>query len=180
MQAPNDYTRAGIVTALFGAVWIALGVQGLPREWATLGVIAGFVLAAVLIAQVRKAAHVSANGTDSRAAKVPRPGYRLIVVAEFVLAIGGVLVLQHFQLGGWWAPWVAMIVGLHFLPMAAIFRSAPFVWTAGAILAVDALACEMLRQPARNAAISIGVACILWFRTISAIHALGAQEVRQG
>ena len=87
-----------------------------------------------------------------------------------VLAIALVAILanrlHHADLA---IDWCAMIVGLHFLPLAKIFR-APNLYVLGILITLWCVLCWMLFQPSMiGIAASIGTGILFWGRCVFSI-----------
>lgn len=87
------------------------------------------------------------DATGRPSSKVSRnPGFRpqrecarsTINAIQWITIITAVVLLQHFKLVPWIVPAVMLIVGLHFLPLARVFRYRAHYLT-GAILVATAL-----------------------------------------
>ena len=67
------------------------------------------------------------------------PIFGLIVGIEVLLAVGGALLLSRRGRQELIAPWVALVVGLHFLPMAPLLGY-PLLYVVGALVTVAGVA----------------------------------------
>jgi hypothetical protein len=120
MPVPRTFTIGHLIGGSFGLVFILVNGGLLPAavQWAV-GIAAvaafGFVLVAFVVRVGRGAAERPEGGFTGR--------YWLIVGAEAVLLFGGLALVRAVEpaaaLG-----WIALIVGLHFIPMA-------WLWAAG-------------------------------------------------
>lgn len=124
--------------ALFGAVWLLVGLS--LAHWRGLTPI---ILLAVLTAVLSgAAARVLANSRGAMAAQGDLPERRRmrrwfgsINLAQWGAIIAAVYVLQRLDLAAWIAPAVMLIVGLHMLPLARLFRYRAHYLTGGALIA---------------------------------------------
>lgn len=66
------------------------------------------------------------------------PIFGVIVGIEVVLAVGGALMLSRRGRSELVAPWVALVVGLHFFPMAPLLRY-PLLYLVAILLTIVAL-----------------------------------------
>ncbi|HIV57591.1 MAG TPA: hypothetical protein H9902_06500 [Candidatus Stackebrandtia faecavium] len=115
----TDFVRDHAFTiawfGLMALVWFGWAQEDPPDKWRPwLGAGSG---AAVLIAGPFGYA-VALRWNDGSALDGQEPLFGLIVLAEFVLAGLGCLVLWRRRQTRWMAWWVALIVGLHFVPLA--------------------------------------------------------------
>ncbi|WP_131096944.1 hypothetical protein [Streptomonospora litoralis] len=132
-----------LIGSSFGAVFVCVNVQPpLPAAAsATLRVaaVAAFLTVVALgFAAARRGAFGESGADDASAGRPPMfgRGFLLVVAAEAVVLFGGFPVLR--ELG---APaeanlaWIALVVGVHFIALAAVWR-APSVAVPGAALAL--------------------------------------------
>jgi hypothetical protein len=69
--------------------------------------------------------------------------------------------------------WCAMVVGVHFLPLAKVFR-APLLGVVGILLTLWCLLCWLLfRSNALVISVTIGTGILLWAGSISALFRAG-------
>ncbi|WP_256107669.1 hypothetical protein [Streptomyces sp. ODS05-4] len=129
--------RSGVgFFALFGLGWLLLGVAALPgpARWVAVG--AGAVVALVLMLAARRRLPASAGGPlpplrRRRFGQVNAVQWLLIAGIAVGCGRGGVPELIP--------PLVALVVGLHFVPLAAVFEQ-PRLRTAAALLCAVAAA----------------------------------------
>lgn len=142
-----------IVCAIFAALWANWAnpmLSGLPGIY---GWVAIFVVAAIsgtlLVAgatTIRRGRRLSrAIGVGDTAPRGMRRGFMVVLIGEIVaLNIAAYLLIGH-HMAQYLAPAVAVVVGLHFLPLAKIFRAPYFfitaiVMTLAGVLAAVAMA----------------------------------------
>ncbi|MGW7460172.1 hypothetical protein [Streptomyces sp. NPDC054797] len=114
-----------LIGAAFGLVFVLVNAGALsPALAVALRVLAIASFIALFIALRR--ARVPAAATDHADGTAPRTfdrGYRLVVAAEVLAALAGVLVVNHLlhapQATG---AWITFVVGLHFFGLAAVWR----------------------------------------------------------
>ena len=127
--------------ALFGALWL-LNAYQLAHEQGRIPVALGLAvtlllcLAAWRVLRTRRSALRTVRDTPQ--AQRMRRHFRTINTLQWIVVAAVVLVLRRFHLEAWIAPAIMLIVGLHFLPLARVFRYRPHVLT-GAVLIVTAL-----------------------------------------
>ncbi|RED56295.1 DUF7010 family protein [Cohnella lupini] len=199
-HTPNIIPRAAVVgtasgvffMALFGTLWAYTGIMGLQgRGLPLLLVIAGIIGASLfiggfsLISASRKLTN-QASSTDVRLEKHTRLWFNLIFAAEGIAVAITIAVCNatgHTEL----IPLViAIIVGVHFFPLAPLFQVRLYYWT-GALLCLLAIVTWlfvpsefMIGDHQVNAFMSItglGSALILW-ATGLAILRIGRGLVR--
>jgi len=151
----------GAVTVMstFAAIWWVVGTAMAGRG-SLLMYVVGLATSAVLIALGWHRAGQTTDAPDAR-----RHRGRVVGIAsavEGVAILVAVNVLANTGRQDLIAPVVAIIVGLHFLPLAR-FLPAPIYYLTGALLVVVGLAGTAVDDPtSRILTVCIGAATILW------------------
>ncbi|WAL63247.1 hypothetical protein ORV05_19675 [Amycolatopsis cynarae] len=140
-----------LIGILFGLVFVEVNARGLPGPWPLVVRIAGVVIAVALFLAVR-----GGPGPADGGGFTPGRGYWLVVAAEALALFGGLFVingvLRHPQVA---VAWIAVVVGVHFFALAAVFRLNRFHGL-GAVLTVLGLAGFVLAALGASAA-TVGV-----------------------
>ncbi|QQK76951.1 hypothetical protein HUG15_16145 [Salicibibacter cibarius] len=118
-------TASGVMfMAFFGTVWANVGIGGLQASASIWLLILAVVIGAVLffsgMALIRGSRNLS--NTNARRSKNVDKWFNIIFVTEFALIIFAAIVcnaIGHFDL---FFPIMAIIVGVHFLPLAYLFQ----------------------------------------------------------
>ena len=132
----RDAAATAAVFGFFAASWFGWAQENPPSTWRN-WLIAGALLS-LLIAVI--GGFVTWQHWSSETAFNPKTGrtFGLIVGIEFAIAGIGAGVL------GWWgradliAPWVALVVGVHFIPLAPLLHS-PLLYGVAALVIIGAL-----------------------------------------
>ena len=127
--------------ALFGALWLLNADQlAHVRGWIPVALVLAVTLllclAAWRVLRTRRSAMRTVRDTPQ--AQRMRRDFRTINTLQWIAAVVVVLTLRRLHLDAWIAPAIMLIVGVHFLPLARVFRYRPHVLT-GAVLIVTAL-----------------------------------------
>lgn len=154
-----------IVCAIFAALWanwahpILSGSPG-PYGWIALLVVAaisGTLLVAGVATMRRGRRMLRTNGAGDTAPRGMHRKFMWVLIGEIAgLNIAAYLLIGH-HMPQYIAPAVAIIVGLHFLPLAKIFRAPHFFVTAGVMAAAGGLA-AMAMATGNSAMVANGVA----------------------
>jgi hypothetical protein len=134
------------VLALFGAIWALAGLNALPGSspGAVVGLVIGvFVAFLVAVGLLKRRAEGHVSGGRSIPADVARRrrrGFGIVVALEVALIVVAVVALGATGLTLLIAPVLALIVGVHFLPLARLFGVRVYVATGASIVAL-ALVC---------------------------------------
>ncbi|MDN6640911.1 MAG: hypothetical protein L0L10_09030 [Tetragenococcus sp.] len=121
MEYLRDIATSVVIYGFFGFVWFGWALEGPKESWKKyLGVACGTSLLIGLFGiylvfnYQEEASVLTEKGLSS--------WYYIIVIIEFLL--GGVVayLLYRKQLENYIAPWICLVVGVHFSPLAFIFQ----------------------------------------------------------
>jgi hypothetical protein len=153
----RDAAMTAAIFGFMGSVWFGWSQEAPPRQWRPL-LISGSV-ASILTAiagGILSWQHWN-DGTvfDSRTS----PIFGIVVAAEFILAGAGAAILGKRGRKDLIVSWVALVVGLHFLPLAW-FLHFPLLGVMGVVMSVAAVSGVPLAK-SRGLATSavVGAAC---------------------
>jgi hypothetical protein len=162
-----------LVQTCFGAGWLGwgMGVANAFSPATTVlfdAVLLVLIVGSVVLLKKGKAISRRAAPATPQENRFGR-SYWIVVVTEFVaigVAVGLALAFHRAEL---MPVGIAFIVGVHFLPLARIFRALIYYFT-GSAVAAWSLGCWIMVSPARMAVwVGIGTGSILW---LSAAYAL--------
>lgn len=171
----RDAATTAAVLGFFALSWLGWSLENPPRR-ARAWVLVSMVVAAVIMVAggVLAAAHWS-DGTVFDADTSPIFG--IVVGVEFALAGLGALFLSRRGRAELIPPFVAAVVGLHFVPLALILGQGLLFALAVAVTAAAVIAPIAARR--RGLAVSfvngLAVGTVLW---VGAAYSLGAVAVR--
>jgi hypothetical protein len=166
--------RGSLIVGMFGAGWLGWGLGEAKAFNGFVGPAFGFIelfLLACSIYVIRKGhllrRQYPAVSVSTRQATLK--SFLLVVLIE-VLALFLVSILAYrLHRPDLAADWYAIVVGLHFLPLAKIFR-APHLGVLGMLITLWCLLCWALFRPnALAASVSIGTGILLWAASVSAL-----------
>jgi hypothetical protein len=160
--------------AIFGMLWMGWGLA--VGNLFTLSVMLTFyaaflALLATAILTIRKGMalrkiHPLAPGPEG--ARIARR-FKIISALE---AMGIVLVLiveGALHRPDLLAVWMGLVVGLHFLPLAKLFRFSAYYYTGAAIIACDVLSWTLLRSSVITVFAALGTGIALWATVVYAL-----------
>ncbi|HEX6684227.1 MAG TPA: hypothetical protein VF062_15595 [Candidatus Limnocylindrales bacterium] len=136
-QFVREAAMTGVIFGFFGMTWFGWAQEAPPKR-ARLALAAGSVasIALAIFAGVLSWRHWN-DGSAINAETGPRFG---VVVAIEILAAGvGAVVLSARRRPDLTAPWVAFVVGVHFIPLAVLLEY-PLLYVAAALVALGAVA----------------------------------------
>jgi hypothetical protein len=133
--------RGAMVLSLFGALWLGLSVQA-AGAWtiplATLLAVV-FILLVILswlsISRGKALRELHPDPSVGAYAARIRKRFRLICILEAAGIVLAIIVPQAIHRPYLVADWIAIVVGIHFAPLASLFRAGVYYVTAVAIVA---------------------------------------------
>jgi hypothetical protein len=161
--------------SVFGAVWLfgwASGVHA-GAGWFAAIVIVAAILFAVALQRYRRDAPEAARFKDSPERRRAGRVFNIVNSAQWIAIVGLGLVLGNTGHGAWIIPMAIGIVGLHFYPLAVVFRNPTHYFTGSAMVAL-AIGYPLLAGP-RSPVGFLGAGLILW---LSAAWALRPHAVQ--
>ena len=165
------------ILALFGAIWALAGLNALPVAppgvlvALVIGVFVGFLVAVGWLKRRAENGVTGKHSTPPHVVAGSRWGFGLVVALEVVLIVAAVVVLGATGYTQLIAPVLALIVGIHFFPLARLFGARVYVATAVsqaglALVCIVAIAVVLARGEAVSftwpVVASLGSAAILW------------------
>ncbi len=167
--ALGGWAIGALVMTGFGALWFISAAQLMSRlNWRVGIAIAVFSFAFGLAAvrQLLRARHLPSTSQLSAdqkavAARIRRR-FGIVLAFEWVPIFAAAVVLNRLNRRELIVPAIALIVGLHFIPLAAIFRGRLYYWTAAAMVAATLAAFAISNPIARQVTICAACGVILW------------------
>ncbi|AYW47906.1 MULTISPECIES: hypothetical protein [Tetragenococcus] len=121
MDYLRDIATSVVIYSFFAFVWFGWALEGPKRSWKKYLVIActtSFLLGVLGIYLIfnyqDEASVLTANGLST--------WYYIIVIIEFFIGGIGAHLLYNKKLDSYISPWICLIVGIHFSPLAFIFQ----------------------------------------------------------
>lgn len=118
-------TASGVMfMAFFGTVWADVGIGGLQKSGAIWLLILSILIGAVLffsgIALIRGSRNLS--NINARNSKNVDKWFNIVFATQFALIIIAAIVCNSIGYFDWFFPIMAIIVGVHFFPLAYLFQ----------------------------------------------------------
>jgi hypothetical protein len=175
MQYARDDAMIALILGFFASSWFGWAQEGPPAGWRSL-LIAGAVLSLVVAAVGAVAAWRNWSGGSALSEPGAWRRYAIIVGVEFGIAAAGAAGIALWGRREFIAPWVCLVVGVHFWPMAPVLKR-PSLIVLGALLTAIAVAAVLVSQrtglaPSAITGLGAGVA-LLGFAIWGAISAIG-------
>jgi hypothetical protein len=150
----------------FGLAWIVMGLEAAGK--ATLPILLPLCcfLAMIVAASiyVMRRTHGSLDRSEEHRAMGKRINRRFGVVnlIQWSLIFAAVYGLPHLGHGNWIVPAIILIVGVHFFPLARLFK-APRHYVTGSVMVTWAIVYPILFSAGKGDAIgAVGTGAILW------------------
>lgn len=166
-QAVVGSSRGALVEAMFGAGWLGWGLGEAKAFNGFTAPTFGFTalilfVSSIYVLRTGRLLRKKYPAALTSAQRATRKRFLLIVLIEF-LAIALVSILANrLHRGDLATDWCALIVGLHFLPLARIFR-APHLGIVGILMTLWCILCWVLfRSNALIISVSLGTGILLW------------------
>jgi hypothetical protein len=166
--------RGALIVGMFGAGWLGWGLG----EARAFNGFVGPAFGCIELFLVACSIYVIRKGRLLRKQYPPAPASTRHAVLKSFLLVGFVEVLAVFLVSilayrlhrpDLAADWCAIVVGLHFLPLARIFR-APHLGVIGMLITLWCLFCWALFRPnALAISAAIGTGTLLWAASVSAL-----------
>lgn len=128
----RDTAVTAAVLAVAANAWFGWAQEYPPPRWRPLLIAAWIVTLPLVVTAVGL---VWANWDEPSAldTEAARSWFGVVVALEVTLSAVGAYVLSRVGLSRWTSPWVCLVVGLHFVPLAVLFE-APGLHLLGALL----------------------------------------------
>ena len=157
----RDAAMTAAIFGFFGSVWFGMAQEAPPAKWRPWLIAGSVVSILTAIGGGLFAWRHWSDGTvfDARTG----PIFGIVVAVEFVLAGAGAGILSSRGRKELVVPWIALVVGLHFLPLAW-FLHFPLLGVMGAVMSVVAVAgvpFAKSRGVATSAVVGVGSGVLL-------------------
>ncbi len=156
----------------FGAAWLMLWCQAvLPSspQIMLLPVVGGAGLLALAIRQFRQNKEAHALEADSPEQKRVGRIFNIVNVAQWVVIIVLMNLLNNTGLSAWVYPMAIFVIGVHFLPLAVVFKARRhFVTGIGMVLLASAYPFVASGGPGDPVGL-LGAGLVLWASALTAL-----------
>ena len=173
-EALTGAGRGAVIGAMAGAGWLGWGLGNAKAYNGLVAPAFGFTalfLLACSVYFVRKGRQLRKQfptaGASTRQATVK--WFLLVVLVEVFACVFAVILANRLHRADLATDWLAMIVGLHFLPLAKIFR-APNLYVLGILITLWCVLCwTLFHSSAIPLSASIGTGLLLWGTCVSSL-----------
>lgn len=176
MDYVRDYAMYCAIFGMFSFVWFGWAQENPRPRWRLyIGIATGAALVLCLLGVFLSVTHWDAPSALSEHGAFRN--YLISVYAEIVLAGLGAFILVRRKRSGYVAPWIAFIVGIHFIGLSSVFDDALLYLLAALLVAVAAIALFVAPKlkVANSAIVGIGAGTALFcFALLGLVRYLAA------
>jgi hypothetical protein len=173
-----NHAIGAIFLSLFGAVWLAAWcLQPIPQHlgWLALIVAICLVMCALAVRQFRR--NMIAYRAEAKLPTGKRSNRVLGIVngVQWLCIFAAAALLQMFGQSQWFVVCVILIVGVHFIPLAAALQYPPYYFTAAALVALAALYPRLTASGPQSPLGLLGAGVILWVTALGLLASRSRQ-----
>jgi hypothetical protein len=142
-----------VLGAVFGLIYVVANARMLPSPYEPLLHVLGVIAFVAVVVALRRASPKQAEsiGTGRNFGR----GYWLVVVAEVVAGVAGVVLLNGpIDLPHGVLPWVSFVVGAHFFGLAKVWGESSLGWLGAGIAVLGAFGLGLASAGASDATIA--------------------------
>jgi MFS family permease len=160
-----------LVMTAFGAIWMISGATALSllnwEIWLIVAILTGLLCVAALLElqAARRIPTTPATASQSKSIQTRRRRFGIVLAFEWVPIFLVAFVLGRIGHPDFILPAIAVIVGLHFIPLARLFNCPLYYWTgiSFVLVAIGSFAIDPLAI--RQAITCLGCGLALWLTT---------------
>jgi hypothetical protein len=166
--------RGALISAMFGSGWLGWGLGTAKAYNGIVAPIFGFATLFLLgcsIYLIRKGHRLrkESPATGAVAKSSVRKWFLLLTLAEVIAIALVAIVANQLHRDDLAADWCAMVVGLHFLPLAKIFRAPRYIVLGILMIVWCALCWALFQSSTIPIAASIGTGVLLWGSCVASL-----------
>jgi len=169
----QNRAKSALVGSFIGTGWMFWGTAFIPSHAALWRILITLVACVVLGWSISRARFVrkhAAVSSDRESSPALGRAFWMVVALEFVFAGGTALLLMAAHRSHLIPVAIAIIVGLHFLPLAKVLGRPPLFIVGVAMVVIAALSMAIPSPGVRNLALCSGIGLFMWARTFSALN----------
>lgn len=173
-----DRAIGAIIFTIFGGLWLEAWVWfSQPDHWwrYLLVAVIGAALLGAALRSYRRHRPVDPGNTETEQERRSGRLFHLINIGQWVVILIGVNVLNNTGLGAWDIPFIILVIGAHFLPLAHLFKR-PTHYVTGVALVLFALIYPFIAAGPQSTVGPLGAGLILWASAAWAIVASFSPE----
>ncbi|MCQ6560574.1 hypothetical protein [Paenibacillus mendelii] len=163
MEYIRDYAMYASIFGMFSFCWFGWAQEDPRKSWRKyIGIASGVALLVCLLGVYLSVTNWDAPSALSNTGSFSQ--YLITVYIEFFVAGAGAFVLIKFKHKDYVAPWIAFIVGIHFIGLKSVFNDSSLYILAALLVAVSIISLFISRklQVANSAITGIGAGTVLF------------------
>ncbi len=172
-SARADRAIGAMIYAFFGSLWLEVWVWFTQRDqwwrYVLVALVGAALVATALRIQRRYRPRDSAKSSSEQERRSSRL-FHLINIAQWVVILIGANVLNNTGLGAWDIPFIILIIGAHFLPLAHLFKR-PTHYLTGMAMMLFAVTYPFIASGPQSTVGPLGAGLILWASALWALWA---------
>ena len=132
---PRDLSVSALILGFAAMMWFGWGQAQPPHGWSlplTIGIFAAIAVEGFAVSAVARFRRSETAMEDQRVSR----RYGITVGAEVAAIAFGVVALGLAGRPAYTAPWILLVVGVHFVPLGRLFGSVDLLWSGIALCAV--------------------------------------------
>jgi len=160
-------SAGAIIMSVFAAIWWMAGVRASGHPASLAYGVPLVVTGLIVVVSLR-----SRDSAGQESAEESARRGRLVGIASGVEGLAILLavnVLAYFGRSDYAAPVIAIIVGLHFIPLAQRLPARLYYATAALLVALGLCGFIIQRPDQRLLIVGVGAACVLWLTCIAVL-----------
>lgn len=164
-----------LVMTAFGAIWMITGANALSilnwEIWLIVAIVTG-LLCLVALRQLQAARRIPktpATASQAKSVQTRRRRFGIILAFEWVPILLVAFVLGRLGHPDFILPAIAVIVGLHFIPLARLFDFPLYYWTGSSFVLVAVASFAIDHLALRQAITCLGCGLALWLTTAAVL-----------
>lgn len=164
-----------LVMTAFGAIWMITGANALSilnwEIWLIVAIVTG-LLCLVALRQLQAARRIPktpATASQAKSIQTRRRRFGIILAFEWVPILLVAFVLGRLGHPDFILPAIAVIVGLHFIPLARLFDFPLYYWTGSSFVLVAVASFAIDHLALRQAITCLGCGLALWLTTAAVL-----------
>ncbi|HTC53541.1 MAG TPA: hypothetical protein VK700_16520 [Steroidobacteraceae bacterium] len=170
-SARTDRAIGAMIFAAFGAAWLEAWVWlSQPEQWWRYLLVAagGAALLGLALRSYRRQRGAELQSPPSAQQRRNGRLFHIINIGQWVVILIGANVLNNIGLGAWDIPFIILVIGAHFLPLAHLFRR-PGHYLTGMAMVLFAVVYPFTAAGPRSTLGPLGAGLILWASALWAL-----------
>ena len=157
-----------IIMGIFAGIWWIVGTRAVALSPLPVYLVPAIITGFILVVALRQQRTLVPEDSDEKKRRD-----RVIGIAsggEGIAILVAANVLANTGRQAFTAPAIAIIVGLHFVPIAHSLPAHRYYLTSGLLVLLGVGGCVVPDVAQRSAVVGVGAACILWLTSVAVVR----------